>query len=493
MDGTGVETTESGDSTRAVGLVIGALLVALSVLMLVPVLAEVVARSGDWQAFLSSAVITGFVGGGLMFSNQTERRELTHRATFLVTTLGWLGIAAFSALPFAFSHVDLNYTDAFFEAMSGVTTTGATVMAGLDHMTPGLLLWRSLLQWVGGIGIIVTAVAILPFLRVGGMQLFRTESTDKTEKVLPRPGQIAVAIGEVYLVLTLLCALAYVLGGMTPFDALNHAMTTVSTGGYSTHDASFGYFDNAFIHWTAVIFMISGALPLALYVQTLRGTGETLWSDPQVRGFLTLLGVVSLLMALWLLVKGNHGIFDALTLAAFNVTSIVSTAGFVSSDYTLWGPFSVMAFFILMFIGGCTGSTSGGMKIFRLQILGLLFRGQMRQTLYPHVAQRMRYGERTVSREVIFSVALFVFVYLASMVAVALALAAFGLDFTTAISAAVSSIANVGPGLGQHVGPAGTFAHLPDGPKLILAFAMLLGRLELLTVLVMFSRDYWER
>jgi len=392
MDGTGLKAAESGDSTRAVGLVIGALLVALAVLMLVPVLAEVVARSGDWQAFLSSAVITGFVGGGLMLANQTERRELTHRATFLVTTLGWLGIAAFSALPFAFSQADMNYTDAFFEAMSGVTTTGATVMAGLDHMPPGLLLWRSLLQWIGGIGIIVTAVAILPFLRVGGMQLFRTESTDKTEKVLPRPGQIAVAIGEVYLVLTLLCALAYVLGGMTPFDALNHAMTTVSTGGSSTHDASFGHFDNPFVHWAAVIFMISGALPLALYVQTLRGTGEALGNDPQVRGFLVLLAGISLIMALWLVARGDYSLFDALTLAAFNVTSVITMAGFVSSDYALWGSFPIMAFSVLMFIGGCTGSTSGGMKIFRLQILVLLFIEQIRQTLYPHMAQSMRYG-----------------------------------------------------------------------------------------------------
>lgn len=493
MDGSGVKAKEAADSTKVVGLVIGALLVALAVLMAVPVLAEVVARSGDWEAFLFSSVITGFVGGALMLANQTENRDLTHRATFFVTTLGWLSVGAFSALPFVFSQVDMNYTDAFFEAMSGVTTTGATVMVGLDRTPPGLLLWRSLLQWIGGIGIIVTAVAILPFLRVGGMQLFRTESTDKTEKVLPRPGQIAVAIGEVYLLLTLLCALAYIVGGMTPFDAMNHAMTTVATAGFSTHDASFAYFDNAFIHWTAIIFMISGAVPLALYVQTLRGVGETLWDDPQVRGFIALLAGVSVLMALWLAARGDYGFFEALTLTAFNVTSIVTTTGFASTDYTLWGPFSIMAFFILMFIGGCTGSTSGGMKIFRLQILAILFRTQVRQTLYPHVAQTLRYGERTVSREIVFSVALFVFVYLASMLVVALALAAFGLDLVTALSSAVTAIANVGPGLGHQVGPAGNFAGIPDVPKLIMAFAMLLGRLELLTVLVMFSKDYWAR
>src|SRR3989338_8671083 len=242
-----VRTRIAADSTKVVGLVIGALLVALSVVMLVPVLAEIVARSNDWQAFLSSAVVTGFVGGALMLANQTEERDLTHRATFIVTSLGWLSVSAFSALPFAFSEVDMNYTDAFFEAMSGITTTGSTVMTGLDRTPPGILLWRSLIQWIGGVGIILTAVAILPFLRVGGMQLFRTESSDRSEKVLPRPGQIAVAIGEVYLLLTLLCALAYIVGGMTAFDALNHAMTTISTGGYSTHDASFGYFCGSFV------------------------------------------------------------------------------------------------------------------------------------------------------------------------------------------------------------------------------------------------------
>ena len=481
------------DNTKVVGLVVGALLVALSVLMLVPILAELVANSGDWPAFLGASVITGFVGGALMLANQTEDRDLGQRATFMVTVLSWLSVGAFSALPFALSHTGMSYTDAFFEAMSGFTTTGATVMSGLDMTPPGLLLWRSLLQWIGGIGIIVTAVAILPFLRVGGMQLFRTESTDRSDKVLPRPGQIAVAIGEVYLLLTLLCALAYMLAGMAPFDALNHAMTTVATAGYSTHDASFGHFDSALIDWIAILFMISGAVPLVLYIHTARGTGETLWGDPQVRGFVTLLAVVSVVMALWLAARGDYSFFTALRYTTFNVTSIVTTTGFASTDYTAWGPFAVMAFLFLMFLGGCTGSTSGGMKMFRLQVLAMLLRTQIRQTLFPHVAQTLRYGNRTVSRDIVFSVALFVFVYLASMVVVALALAAFGLDFITALSSAITSIANVGPGLGPIVGPAGNFSSLPDGAKIVMALAMLLGRLELLTVLVMFSKDYWER
>lgn len=481
------------DNTKVVGLVIGALLVALSVIMLIPVLAEIVAKSGDWAAFVSGSVVTGFVGGALMLANQTEERDLTHRATFLVTSVGWLAVAAFSALPFAFSKVGLSYTDAFFEAMSGLTTTGSTVMIGLDRAPPGFLLWRSLTQWIGGVGIILTAVAILPFLRVGGMQLFRTESSDRTDKVLPRPGQIAVAIGEIYLLLTLLCALAYIVAGMSTFDALNHAMTTVATGGYSTHDASFGYFNSALMDWIAIVFMISGALPLVLYVQTLRGTGETLWTDTQVRAVVVFIAAVSIIMALWLAARGDYGFFDALRYASFSVVSIITTTGYASTDYTLWGHFAAMSFFILTFMGGCTGSTSGGIKIFRLQILTILFRSQVRQTLYPHVAQTLRYNDRTVSREIVFSVALFVFIYVGAVLATALALAALDLDIVTALSAAATAIGNVGPGLGSTVGPSGNFATLPDAAKWILSIAMLLGRLELLTILVMFSKDYWER
>ncbi|MBI1260563.1 MAG: potassium transporter TrkH [Rhizobiales bacterium] len=481
------------ENTKLVGLVIGALLVALSFLMLVPVLADVVAQSGDWQAFFSSAVITGFAGGALMLANETDQRDLGQRETFVVTTLAWIVISGFAALPLCFSQAQMSYTDAFFESMSGFTTTGSTVMSGLDSMAPGILLWRALIQWVGGVGIILTAVAILPFLRIGGMQLFRTESSDRSDKVMPRPGQTAVAIGEVYLLLTLLCAFAYSAAGMNSFDAITHAMTTLATGGYSTHDASFGYFNSAMIDWIGVIFMLAGSLPLLLYVQSVRGSGETLWHDTQVRSFVTMTFGVAIVMAIWLSARGDYTFVGALRYTAFSVASVVSTTGFANTDYTIWGPFASMAFLILTFVGGCTGSTAGGIKIFRFQILGMLLRSQNRQTLYPHVAQTLRFGDRTVSRDVVFSVALFVFIYVATVLFIGLALTAFGLDLVTALSASATALGNVGPGVGAIVGPSGNFSTLPDGAKWILSLAMLLGRLELMTVLIMFSRDFWQR
>lgn len=480
-------------SGKVVGLVLGALLVALAMLMLVPALADLVAERDDWAAFLLAAAITGFAGGGLMLAFSTEDRDLGYRATFMMTTLGWLGVSAFAALPFVFSKIGVSYTDAFFEAISGVTTTGATVFSGLDNMPPGILLWRALLQWIGGVGIIVTAVAILPFLRVGGMQLFRTESSDRSEKVLPRPGQIALAIAEIYLLLTVLCAVLYMVGGMTPFDAMTHAMTTLSTGGYSTHDASFGFFENPWLSWVAVVFMIAGALPLVVYIHMIRGEHDALWKDPQVRGFLAFLAIAVLILGGSIWMAGHYDLLEAFRHSAFNVVSIVTTTGYATTDYSIWSPFSMMFFFILTFVGGCTGSTAGGMKIFRFQILGILFRTQMRQTLYPHVAQTLRYGERTVDREIVFSVGLFIVLYFATVFGIALALAGLGIEFITAISASATAVGNVGPGLGEIVGPSGNFATLPDAAKWLLSAGMLMGRLELLTVFIMFTKNYWEQ
>lgn len=481
------------ENSKIVGLVIGALLVALAFLMLVPMLADLVVQSGDWTAFLSGAVITGFCGGALMLANETDQRDLGQRETFMVTTLAWVVVSGFAALPFCFSQVEMSFTDAYFESMSGFTTTGSTVMVGLDSMPPGILLWRALTQWVGGVGIILTAVAILPFLRIGGMQLFRTESSDRSDKVMPRPGQTAVAIGEVYLLLTLLCAFAFSAAGMSPFDAITHAMTALATGGYSTHDASFGYFNSPLIDWIGAIFMLAGSLPLLLYVSTVRGTGETIWRDTQVRAFLGFTAAVSIVMAIWLSARGDYTFIGALRYTFFSVASVISTTGFANIDYTLWAPFASMAFLILTFLGGCTGSTAGGIKMFRLQILVMLFRSQNRQTLYPHVAQTLRFGDRTVSREVVTSVTLFVFVYVATVLVGGLALTACGLDVVTALSSSATALGNVGPGIGSIVGPAGNFSTLPDGAKWILSLIMLLGRLELMTVLIMFSRDFWQR
>jgi len=478
---------------KVVGLVIGALLISLAVLMLIPAFGDLVAETGDWAGFVLSSVITGFCGGALILANQTVDREVGHREAFMLTVLSWVAISGFSALPFIFSNVDISFTDCVFEATSGITTTGATVLTNLDRLPHGLLLWRSLLQWIGGVGIIVTAVAVLPFLRIGGMQLFRTESSDRSEKVLPRPGQIALAVAEVYLLLTLLCALAYAITGLSPFDALNHAMTTVSTAGFSTHDASFGAFTDPSTHWVAILFMALGAFPLVVYIQMLRGSPEALWQDSQVQWLvLFVLGVAAVLWV-WLWATGEYGGGDAARYALFNVISIATTTGYASTDYQLWGAFPMMVFFLLMFAGGCTGSTAGGVKIFRYQILWLLVSSQVRRTLYPHLAQSMRYGERIVDQQIVFSVSLFVFLYMASVGVLAMLLAALGLDLMSALTGAASAIGNVGPGLGEVIGPAGNFGSLPDSAKWAIAVGMLAGRLELLTLIVILSRDFWMR
>lgn len=481
------------DQSRSVAYVLGVLLVSLAVLMLLPALADSVSGNPDSGAFVLAAVITGFCGGALALGNQISDLQLSHRAAFLVTVLGWVVISAFGALPFVFSGLGFDYADAFFESISGFTTTGSTVLVGLDRMPPGILLWRALTQWVGGIGIIAMAVAILPFLRIGGMQLFRTESSDRSDKVLPRPGQIALAIGEVYLLLTLLCVIGYLLTGMTAFDAVTHAMTTLSTGGYSTHDASFAYFTNPLTHWVAALFMILGSLPLVLYVYVAQRGTRAISRDVQARTFLLVFAVVSLVLAFSLWSDEGLTVGDAFRYSAFNVASIMSSTGYASADYTLWGPFATMIFFVLTFLGGCTGSTAGGIKTFRLQILALLLKTQLRQMLYPHASHTPRYGDKQISSDIIASVALFVFIYMAGIALLATGLAAIGLDFETSLSGAATAIGNVGPGLGSIIGPAGNFKSVPDSAKWMLSAGMLLGRLELLTVLVVISPDFWRR
>ena len=481
------------DGIRVVGLINGVLLVSVAAFMLIPAVADLVANDPDWFNFLAAAFITGFVGGLLILANQTDHLVLGNREAFLVTVSGWILVAAFGALPFVFSSLDLSYTDALFESFSGVTTTGATVLVGLDHMPPGLLLWRALLQWLGGIGIVVTAIAILPFLRIGGMQLFRTESSDRSEKLYPRPAQIAIAIGSVYTGLTFMCAAAYVVAGMSAFDAMTHAMTTVATAGHSTYDASFAQFDSAAIRFVACVFMLAGALPLVLYVHTLQRGRQLLWRDTQVQTFLLIVAVFCLLIIVWLWLAQGMQLADAISHGTFNVISIATTTGYASADYNEWGSFAFVIFFILMFIGGCTGSTAGGIKTFRFQIMGTLLRAQMLTMLYPRGVQTHRYAGKQIGVDVIQSVALYVFLVFISIAVLAVALALTGLDPVTALSGAVSAIANIGPGLGPQIGPSGNFRGFSDPAKWMMCAGMLLGRLELLTVLIVLSPGFWRR
>ena len=447
---------------------------------------------GEFYAFSISACVTALFAGGCILTTGGRKFELNFRDAIILTVSAWVFVPAFAAVPFLLPPVDLTPVDAYFEMVSGITTTGSTVMTGLDSQPPTLLLWRSTVQWIGGIGIIGLAILVLPFLNIGGMQLFRLESSDRGEKTFPRVRSIASAVGQVYVLLTALCFITYWLLGMSAFDAINHAMTTLATAGFSTHDSSFGYFQNPAILWAAIVFMASGAIPFLAYLRFVRGGFRREWIEPQVRAFLVVLVVCIAVVAVWLMGAGHHFGFDALTHAAFNVTSVISTTGYASTDYMQWGAFAAGTFFLLTFVGGCSGSTAGGVKIFRYQMMFGMVGQHVRQAVFPHSVHHIRYGARVVSGEEAASVGAFFIVFMVIFAGFAAVLAATGLDTTTAMSAAATAIGNVGPGIGPIVGPAGNFATLTDVQKLLLCGAMVMGRLELFGILVLFMPSFYR-
>ena len=481
---------------RPILFIIAIVLLALATTMLIPAAVDYAYGNPDGRIFLYSAAVTAACGGALALSARCRLQGgLSLRQAFLLTPLTWTTTAAFAALPFQFGHfpeLSLNYANAFFETMSGLTTTGSTVLVGLDQTTEGILLWRALLQWLGGIGIIGVAIAVLPALRVGGMQLFRTESSDRSQKVLPRAQQIAKAITAVYTGLTVICGVSYWLAGMTPFEAVVHALTSLSSGGFSTSDSSISHFKNPVLHWLVTLFMLAGSLPFVLYVRTLTGQRDALWRDSQVRTYLTFLAAVILPLSVWLTLKHGYGFADSLRLVAFNVVSVVTTTGYAYTDYSLWGNLAVGVFFGLTFIGGCTGSTAGGIKIFRFEVMVTVLRTHFLHLIYPRGVFPRQYGNRQLDDDVLGSVIVFFALFFTAYSVTTIALMALGLDFITSASAAVTALANVGPGLGDVIGPAGNFSTLPDSAKWLLSLAMLLGRLELFTVLVLFMPQFWR-
>jgi len=477
---------------RPILFIVGILLTTLSLAMVVPAVADAAVGHPDWQVFTAAAGLTLFTGVMLILTTRTSVRRMNLRQAFVLTAACWLVIPTFGALPFRFADLELSYTDAFFEAMSGITTTGSTVIAGLDFAPPGILLWRALLQWLGGVGIIVMAIMVMPMLRVGGMQLFRMESSEKTEKALPRTAQFAAWTGVIYLALTLLCTLLYHMAGMGGFDALAHAMTTLATGGFSTRDASVGHFDSAAVDAVAVAFMLAGSLPFVLYVRVVRGAPRSLLRDQQVRWFATIVATAVATMTAYLATQHDMAAPAALRLAAFNVISVMTGTGYATADFALWGGFAVIGLFVLMFVGGCAGSTTCGLKIFRLQVLYQAARVQLRRLLTPHGVFVPYYNGRPLGDDVLTSVMAFFFLFILCWAAIAVGLGLAGLDFITAASGAATAIANVGPGLGPVIGPHGTFAPLPDAAKWLMAAGMLLGRLELFTILVLLTPGFWR-
>ncbi|MBV1867137.1 MAG: TrkH family potassium uptake protein [Marinosulfonomonas sp.] len=477
---------------RPVGYVIGLLVAALGATMAFPLLIDLAEGNGNWQAFLEAAVITMTIGGLMALACANSVRDrLSIQQNFLLTTGVWVALPIFGALPFVMGATDARFIDAFFEAMSGLTTTGSTVFSGLETLPKGLLFWRALLQWFGGIGIIVVAMVFLPELRVGGMQIFRSEGFDTQGKILPRATEIASRISVIYFGVTVACAFTYLGFGMAPFDAATHAMTTVATGGFANYDASFAVFGPG-VEYAAVVFMILAALPFVRFVQLSAGSAGPLLSDTQIRGFLMTLATVALVMALWQWNTADAGAETSFRKSLFNVVSILTGTGYASADYMTWGAFPIALFFFIGLIGGCAGSTACSVKIFRYQLLIASIKSQVRRIHSPHGLFPPRYAGRSVSDDVLFSVMAFFVLFIVTLGVVAILLAMTGLDFITSISGASAALANIGPGLGTVIGPSGNFAPLSDTAKWILAATMLVGRLELMAVYVLFTAKFWR-
>ncbi|HEX6113517.1 MAG TPA: TrkH family potassium uptake protein [Geminicoccaceae bacterium] len=480
-----------GVDLRPVLFVVGLLTLIVGLAMVIPGAVGLALGTRNGPAFIAAAAITIAVGGFLTAGNRVPVPQMTLRQIYILTVLVWVTVPGFAALPFVFSELDLSYTEAYFEAMSGLTTTGSTVLVGLDTMPHSILLWRGLLQWLGGIGIVVMSMAVLPLLRTGGMQLFHAESSDRHDKPLPRVAQLVKVLLFAYLTLSGTCALAYWYAGMSGFDAVVHAMSTISTGGYSSHDLSFAYFASPTLEWLGTLFMLSGALPFVLYIRASRGD-LALLRDQQVRAFAFAVLASTVLLAVWLALRQNVAPLDALRLAAFNATSIITTTGFASADYNLWGGFAVAVFFYLTFIGGCTGSTAGAIKIFRFRVMWIVFGDYLFRRFSPHGVGRRSYDGRPLDDDVIEGVLAFAVIYALAVAVIAVGLGVMDLDLITSLSGAATALGNVGPGLGPIIGPVGNFATLPDSAMWLLAFGMLLGRLELFTVLVLLTPRFWR-
>ena len=477
---------------RPVGQVIGRLVLVLGISMAAPMLLDLSDGNGNAPGFALAAFLTLAAGLALLFINrQPDVRGLTRPQAFLLTVLIWVVLPVFGALPFVFGAPAASYTDGFFEAMSGMTTTGATVFSGLDQAPRGMLLWRALLQWYGGLGIVVVAIVFLPAMRVGGMQFFRTEAFDLGE-IMPRVTEIAASLLYIYLALTVGAMLGYAAAGMTVFDALCHAMTTVATGGFGNYDDSFAGFPPA-VHYVAIAFMVLGALPFVRFVQMTRGNFAAMPRDSQARAFVTVVLVTGGLIALWLALHGRIEGERAIRESLFNVTSVITGTGYASGPFDGWGGFPVALFFVIPLIGGCSGSTSCSAKVFRYQILFAALWVQIKRIHNPHGVFPLRYQGRPVEPEVVSSIMGFFFVFFCSLSIWAIGLSLIGLDTITSISGSVAALTNLGPGLGPVIGPAGNYAPLPDTAKWFLSLGMLMGRLEFLSVLVLLMPVFWQR
>ena len=473
--------------------ILGLLLCIESLALLIPMIFDYINNNEDWKQFFFISCLTFFIGLVLYVGFKNEKLKINLRQAFLLTILSWLVIALFGSLPFMYSSSSLNFTNAFFESVSGITTTGSTVISNFDSLSEGILIWRSLLQWFGGIGIIVLAVAILPTLQIGGMQLLHMEHDDPYEKTLPKINKFIFEIIFLYFGLTILCLFSYYFNGMNAFDSLIHSMTTISTGGFSNKSLSFGYFDSQTLESISILFMILGSLPFVIFIKFIHGQKNSLFKDDQIRLFMFLLVSIVLISCFWVKHYLNIEWSSALRLTTFNITSILTGTGYTSTNYNNWGGFGLIIILMIMFIGGCAGSTTGGVKIFRFQILFRGVRLQIKKLTQPHAVFLMKFNKKTVTENTYTSIISFFFIYILLFILSSVILSFLGLDFLTALSASASAISNVGPGVGEIIGPNGNYSGINEIGKWVLAFTMLIGRLVIFTILVLFSKNFWKK
>jgi len=476
---------------KTVFFTLGILQIVLGVSMIIPILIQIIYDQLD-SSFIAAGIITIIFGILFFLSNLNHEKKLSLQQAFLLTALSWLSIAIFGSLPFIFSDLQLTITDALFESMSGITTTGSTIITNLNESPKAILLWRAILQWLGGIGIIVMAITLMPIMNVGGMQLFKISANDKTEKILPKSKEVAVRLILIYSGLTFICSIFYNIFGMSFFDSITHSMTTIATGGFSNYNESIGYFNSATIEITSIIFIILGSIPFIAYIKFLNGDKKIFISDSQIKSFIKII-IFSILILFFYLAFQNKN-FEEINIRSitFNVISILTGTGYVTQEFDSWGSFPLIFFILLMFIGGCAGSTACGIKIFRVQILYLFLVNQLKKIVYPRGIFIIKYDNNIVDDKFLASIISFIYLYIIIFFLITALLSLSGLDFITSISGAATSISNVGPGLGSIIGPSGNFSQLPDTSKWVLSLGMILGRLELFAILVLFLPSFWK-
>ena len=474
---------------KTVFFTLGILQMVLGVFMFIPIILQFVYSEID-SSFFGASIVTIIFGTLFFLSNLDHDKQLTLQQAFLLTALSWLSIAIFGSLPFIFSDLNFSFTNAFFESMSGITTTGSTIISNLNEMPKSILLWRAILQWLGGIGIIIMAITLMPIMNVGGMQLFKISNNDSSEKILPKSKEIALRLIYIYTALTLLCGLTYKIFGMNYFDSLTHSMTTIATGGFSNYNESIGFFNSVSIEISAMIFIVLGSLPFIAYIKFISGNKKILFNDAQIRSFFKIIIFSVAILTIYLAISNSAEL--NLRSIFFNIISILTGTGYVNAEFDTWGGFTLILFLGLMFIGGCAGSTTCGVKIFRIQILYLFISNQLKKIIYPKGVFVLKYDQNPIDNKFISSVISFIYMYLVIFFVLTALLSLTGLDFVTSISGAATSISNVGPGLGSIIGPNGDFSSLPNISKWILTLGMILGRLELFAILVLFLPSFWR-